>query len=166
MQNRPAGSDNPSLSVEIPYYGWLALSILPSFLEVIGPPERTVFRHPREIEFDPARDGGWPDPPQGVTRFFFSPGYGYDRNIRSIVITVKYRPGEEGTRGSIDKIHAIELFSGGMHKLFYYLEHHCLCKHCRGIKYPFLPVSLSRGEFEEMSEEEQLDAIRKYLKET
>ena len=165
MPDRPDNSRNPAISsVVIPHFGGVALSVLPFFLEVIGDPESprsSTFRNLRRMEFDPGRDDKWPDPPEGKATFCFY----YDEHIR-VVITISYRPGEEGTRGSVDKIRTIELFLGNRRKIFHYLKHHCLCRHCKGIKYPFVPENVEWEEFENMSEEERLAAIRKYLEKT
>jgi len=160
----PDRSNNSHISsIVIPYYGRVALSVLPSFLEVIGKAKNLwsfTFRKLKKMEFNPAQDDKWPDPSEGRATFYFP----YDERTR-LVITVVYRPGEEGTRGSVDKIRTIELFLGNKHKIFYYLEHHCCCRYCKGIKYPFLPENVDPEKFENMPEDEQLVAIIRYLEE-
>lgn len=162
MSDHPDNSHNPVASLVIPYYGRVALSVLPRFLKTIddllGGLEIFDLRRLKKMEFNPSRDDIWPDPPQGVATFYLSPGK--DR----VVVTVKYRPGEEGTRGSVDNIHTVKWISDDdTSRLFYYLEHHCNCKYCNGMQYPFMPESSNQGEFKDMPEEEQLAAIRKYL---
>ena len=143
--------------VEIPHFVDVAFKVLPAFYEAVGLGHLLI----RRMEFSPDQRGERLDPPQGVVTFEPS----LVENTK-ITFTVKYRPGEEGTRGSLSRLDEIEYYIGEKGFLFRYLEHHCHCRHCLGMKYPFFPIfSVVRTEFlfDQMSDEGRLHAIRRYV---
>lgn len=141
------------VTVELPYFVVVVLSILPRFLEAVDLDIEFI----RRVEFNPDCEGEREDPAEGQVTF-----YGFFDH-QKVTFTVKYRSGEEGTRGAIDRIHRIDYFSDQDCYSFHYLQHYCACNHCEGMKYPFLPLSFNRANFERMSEGERFQTIREYL---
>ena len=142
--------------VEIPnFVAFVVLPVLPAFFEAV---KLNSFGF-RRMEFSPGHEEEQQDPPMGQVTF--EPAWSGDIGI---TFTVKYRAGEEGTRGSLSQIEEIEYrrYKETFH--FLYLVHHCPCRQCPGMRYPFLPSAVAtRAIFEQMSPDERLATIHRYI---
>lgn len=141
--------------LEIPPFISKALSILPRFLEAVD--DRGV-RRLSGITFYPDLIS---DPCEEPSQAYAS----FEMSGCLIVFYSKYRPGEEGTSGSleIDYIDYCLFGSATLTRRFRYVEHHCWCASCRGSNYPFVPKGTLEEHFNKMSEVERLMAIRNYV---
>ncbi len=140
------------VTVELPYFVSRVLPVLPKFLEAVDLRIDDV----RKISFKPDHIGEREDPPIGCV---FFDGRGWAVNIY-----VHYRPGEEGTRGSLDDVREINLVRHEQTVGFVYVPHYCGCPQCHGLKYPFRPSNIRESAFRLLSDEECLEQIRLALK--
>lgn len=152
-------TDTTVTVVSLPYFVTLALEVLPRFLEAICGTMRlqhgvkSVQYFPNPDDLDLAND-----PENGTVVFYTSEG-------EAISFHFRYRPGEEGTRGSLDRIEKIIVERQDHMYAFDFLEHKCLCRTCPGMKFPFCPEGTNRYVFEGESEEIRLHLIRRHMEE-
>jgi hypothetical protein len=149
-------SIEPSVSVDLPFFVRRALGVLPSFLEAIRAEPSDVTM----IQFSPDSEKAraFPDPETGWVSFSLV-------SSESVRFSYVYQSGEEGTRGSLAKLVRIELERNGKNFYFFPVEHHCSCRICPGLKYPFCPGSMAKqpSAFQDGAEEDRLRFIREYL---
>jgi len=140
------------IEFKLPLFVAKALHEMPRFLEAVQRRLLTV----QYLKFSPDTRNMAHDPEKGEVEFT---GYGNT----SVTFYFKYRHGEGGTKGSLDRLDRIIYRSGENFFEFEYLEHYCGCQHCHGMKYPFRPATVARYSFESYSEEARLHVIREFI---
>lgn len=145
------------VTARFPYFVALAYEELSRFLEALG--LSFVKDMYMSVEYSPGAEELVNDPDCGEVTFGQGTG-------TSVTFLFRYRPGEEGTRGSLSRIDKI-VVRNGRTIVFDYIEHRCHCGTCRGLKYPFCPSGndgVKPYAFEQCSEEGRLHLIREHFR--
>lgn len=149
----------PETTLTFPGFVGVAIGKLPRFLEAINAALATV----DEIRYSPSTWSGLKDPPSAEVVFEL-------KGNSSITFRFKSRPVTEGSLAGYLRISDIahRVGFGGTREdiihTFTYLEHHCSCPHCDGMKYPFLPEGVPQVWFERScNENRRLLTIRQFV---